>query len=89
MVSDAVSHRGVILLAWSTVPVPFAIAAVALRFMSRYYSRNIGLDDWTIALALILELAQYSTIVAWATVGNVGRPAAQLDSDGTEKFLKV
>ena len=89
MTVHGISQDGAKLIGWATLPVPFAVIAVIMRFVSRKSAKKVGSDDWCMLLALVLYSGLYICLVIWAPVGKVGFPQRDLDYAQIQEFLKV
>lgn len=89
--SLGLSEDGAKLIGWGCLPVPFATAAVCLRFVSRLSGpeSHLGADDWCMLAALTLYYGLYISLAIWGPVGKIGWHEAELTHEELETFLKV
>ena len=77
-------------LIWSTCLLwTVATTATVVRFIARKALGNIGSDDWTILLGLVIVTSYCIVNMLFATVGHAGYNALQLTKEEAMTSSKV
>ncbi|PLB50766.1 hypothetical protein P170DRAFT_474321 [Aspergillus steynii IBT 23096] len=81
------SSRAVSMVAVSTILETLALVTVTLRFVAKFRTRNIGIDDWLVLLAFVFATGLYITGMLICTIGYAGYHASELRPAIIERFL--